>query len=485
MRRGLRRAGILPGAAGIGALLLAFTVLPLRAQGQDSSAAAARYSAASAQADSLAAPLQAPEAPSQTQDTLVPEAAAAAVSADSTVAPGSTAAPADSASRPVPDSVSAKAAAAPSKPDSAAHRERPARKTPPPPPPPVTPPKFSEKALHYNAIYLNSGSIANDALLDKFIQRVKGTEVSGFVMDMKDDRGYLSYRSRLPLAAQIGSNTRRVSDPAALVRKLHDNGLIACARVVSFKDPLLATYAGADSTYPYAVLDSSSGRPWQQKNGELWANPYDRRVHEYLTGVVDELLSFGFDQIQMDYIRFPTDGDVGRLSYQVVLDSLEKIDVIGMFLSGVRKAVDSHRASLSVDVFGWVPWLHKNRDFNIGQDYDEIARHADVVCPMLYDSHFPKAFKSEYGRDRAYHIVREGTAKGVERRGKRLTGVQPYIQGFSWHAPYWGTRYIIQQMQAAEDSGAVGWIVWNARNDYSETWKALAERQAQRAGRSE
>jgi len=480
MHRGLRRAGILCGAAGVGALLLALTVLPLRAQGADSSAAAGPDSITAVRVDSQSAPPAAPVAEPASPDTLIPAAAPAAASADSTVAADSVTTAADSISPVAPDRTSPKAAA-PARPDSAARRERPLRKTPPPPPPPVTPPKFSDKALHYNAIYLNSGSVANDALLEKFIQRVKGTEIGGFVMDMKDDRGYLTYRSRLPLAAQVGSNTRRVSDPAALVKKLHDNGLIACARVVSFKDPLLASYAGADSSYPYAVLDSASGQPWKQKNGEMWANPYDRRVHEYLTGIVDELLSFGFDQVQMDYIRFPTDGDVGRLSYQVVLDSLEKIDVIGMFLSGVRKTVDSHQASLSVDVFGWVPWLHKNRDFNIGQDYDAIARHADVVCPMLYDSHFPKAFKSEYGKDRAYNIVREGTAKGVERRGKRLTGVQPYIQGFSWHAPYWGTRYIIQQMQAAEDSGAVGWIVWNARNDYTETWKALAERQAQRA----
>lgn len=466
------RAGILCAAL----FFITAAVDPAMAQAPDSAAVIQAPSASSpegGQADTLNIPATG-EARNDSLPSSRPEPAA---SGDSTVSSP------NGAVQSGTDSGSVRKAAVSG--DSTLQKKRPVKKTPPPPPPPVSPPPVSPRALRYNAIYLNSGSVANDALMDKFIQRVRGTAINGFVMDMKDDMGRLSWRSRLPLAALCGSNTRRLSDPAAMVKKLHDNGLVACARVVSFKDPLLASYAGPDSTYPYAVLNSANGRPWEQDNGELWVNPYDSRVQEYLIGVVEELLSFGFDQVQMDYIRFPTDGKIGQLKYPVVIDSLEKIEVISGFLSRVRQTVDRHNASLSVDVFGWVPWLRKGREFNIGQDYDAIARHADVVCPMLYDSHFPKSFKSEYGRDRAYHIVREGTAKGVERSGKRLTGVQPYIQGFNWRSPHWGTRYIIQQMQAAEDSGAVGWIIWNARNDYSETWKALAERQSRASSGAE
>jgi hypothetical protein len=308
------------------------------------------------------------------------------------------------------------------------------------------------------------------------MQRCKGTVINGFVMDMKDDMGRLTYTSRLPLALRIGSNTHRVSDPAALVRRFHDNGFVAVARVVSFKDPLLSSYMTPDSTYPFAVLNSKTGRPWRQKNGETWANPYDRQVHDYLVGVVEELLSFGFDQVQLDYIRFPTDGDMDALHYPVVPDSLSKTEVIGQFLSRIRKAADKANASLSVDVFGWVPWLGQEKTRWIGQNYDVIARYADVVCPMLYSSHFPNNFKSSFGFKRAYWIVREGTARGVDRRGQRSAGVQPYIQGFNWHSPGFGTEYILDQMRAAEESGAVGWIVWNARNDYTATWKALNEK---------
>ena len=349
-------------------------------------------------------------------------------------------------------------------------------------PVPPTPPTFSHKALRYNAIYLNAGAVANNALLDRFIQRCRGTVIGGLVMDMKDDRGYLSYSSRIPLTLKVRSGTRRVTDPAALVKKLHDNGLVACARVVAFKDPLLASYAGPDSSFPYAVLDSVTGLPWQQSNGERWVNPQDPRVHDYLTGIVEELLGFGFDQVQLDYIRFPSDGNMARLYYPTSIDSLKKADKIGLFLAKVRKVVDEYDASLAVDVFGWVPWLRKDRDYWIGQDYDVIAAHSDVVCPMLYSSHFPKSFKAEYGPRQAYHIIREGTARGVSRRGKRLTGVQPYIQAFNWHSPHFGTRYIIEQMQAAEEAGAVGWILWNSRNDYSESWKALEERYGRTAG---
>ncbi len=328
-------------------------------------------------------------------------------------------------------------------------------------------------ALQYNGIYLSGITAANSRRLEEFIELSRGTPIGGFIIDMKDDHGRLSYTSNQPLAARIGANTGRLRDPAALVRKLHEEDLIVCARVVTFKDRFLASYIDADSTYPYAVLDSATNTPWQQDNGELWANLYDEQVHDYLLGVIEELVAFGFDQIQLDYTRFPSDGQTGRCKYPGVIDSLNRADVVGLFLSKVRRKLEGHRVSLAVDVFGWVPWLHKNRNYWIGQDYDLIAGYADVVCPMLYSSHFPKEFKAEFKEKRAYHIVREGTFKGVERRGNRSTGVQPYIQGFKWRAPFFSSSYFIDQIRAARESGAVGWIVWNASNNYSTLWEAL------------
>ena len=328
-------------------------------------------------------------------------------------------------------------------------------------------------ALQYNGIYLSGVTVASSRRLEEFIELSRGTPIGGFIIDMKDDHGRLSYTSNHPLAAEIGANTRRLRDPAALVRKLHEENLIVCARVVTFKDRFLASYIDADSTSPYAVLDSATNTPWQQDNGELWANLYDERVHDYLLGVIEELVAFGFDQIQLDYTRFPSDGQTGHCKYPGIIDSLNRADVVGLFLSKVRRKLEGHQVSLAVDIFGWVPWLHKDRNYWIGQDYDLIAGYADVVCPMLYSSHFPKEFKAEFKEKRAYQIVKEGTFKGVERRGNHSTGVQPYIQGFKWRAPFFGSSYIIDQIRAARESGAVGWIVWNASNNYSTLWKAL------------
>ena len=328
------------------------------------------------------------------------------------------------------------------------------------------------RALRFNGIYLNSGSVANSALMEMYIARAREFALGGFVMDMKDDRGYLTYRSRLPLADKIGANTRRLKNPAALVQKIHENGLRATARVVCFKDPLLSGYS-ENGAYPFAVLDSATGYPWRQKNGETWANPYFGQVHDYLTGLVAELVEFGFDQVQLDYLRFPSDGVTDNCFYPVAIDSLTKADVIGLFLSRIREVLDTTDVSLAADVFGWVPWLRKDRNYWIGQDWDVIATYADVICPMLYSSHFPESFKNEHGSLRAYNIIREGTEKGVQRKGLRPTGVQPYIQCFDWNEPYFGSEYILQQMQAADSGGAVGWIAWNARNDYSALWEAL------------
>ncbi len=333
-------------------------------------------------------------------------------------------------------------------------------------------PAYNPLALRYNGIYLNSGAIARDDLMEKYIARAKQYGIGGFVMDMKDDRGYLSWRSEHPVAKKIGSRTGRLSNPAALVKLLHDNGLVACARVVTFKDPLLSEYI-ENGAYPYAVLDSSTGFPWKQNNGETWANMKDERVHEYITSIIAELVAFGFDQIQLDYIRFPSDGPTERCYYPVAIDSLNKAEIISLLLSRVRSVIDTAEVSLAADVFGWVPWLKADRSYWIGQDYDQIARWADVICPMLYSSHFPNEFKQDYGHLRAYNIILEGTSKGAARAGQRNTGVQPYIQSFNYKSPYYGEDYLIQQMQAAIEGGGVGWLAWNARSDYSMLWKAL------------
>ena len=347
--------------------------------------------------------------------------------------------------------------------------------TPSPPKyePPNRPMSDNPRALRYNGIYLTGYSASSEKKVGNLIEESRGTVVGGFVMDMKDDQGHLTYRSEHPLSRLIGSGTGRLRNPKLLVDRLHDEGLIATARVVCFKDPILAGYAGPDSTFPFAVHDSATGRPWRQDNGEIWANPYHPEVREYLTYIVEELVCFGFDQIQLDYIRFPSDGDISRCVYPVKIDSLNRAEVIGHFLSRVRNKVDEQGVSLAADVFGWVPWLHGNRVFKIGQDYDVIASYVDVICPMLYASHFPADFKAEHKERRAYEIYLEGTRKAVERRGERSAGVQPYIQGFRWRAPYYGTRYIAEQLEASRTEGAVGWIVWNAGNRYEDLWETL------------
>jgi hypothetical protein len=332
--------------------------------------------------------------------------------------------------------------------------------------------KPNPRALRFNGIYLNSGAVGNLELMAKYIEKARQYDIGGFVMDMKDDRGYLTWRSENPVAKKIGANTNRVKDPAALVKMIHDAGLVASARVVSFKDPLLSNYS-ENGAYPYAVLDSTTDSPWKQRNGETWANMMDPAVYGYLTGIISELVAFGFDQIQLDYIRFPSDGPMDRILYPVAIDSLNKVEVIGKFLSRVRGVVDSADVSLAVDVFGWVPWLSLEKSQWIGQNYDEIARWSDVICPMLYSSHFPDDFKKEAGTLRAYEIIFEGTRKGVVRRGSNNTGVQPYIQAFNYRSPHYGEDYILQQMQASREGGAIGWIAWNARSDYSMLWKAL------------
>ena len=216
-----------------------------------------------------------------------------------------------------------------------------------------------------------------------------------------------------------------------VVQYLKRNGIYIAARIVCFQDGL--------------------------KFLPVPAEHLDR-----LFGVMKEVAGAGFDEVQMDYIRFPDGAPYYALS--------AKYGFIDELLTRARAIADEHGVRLSADLFGRVVFNH---DDIIGQKLENFAKHADVVYPMLYPSHFTD------DRNRMANpgeTIRDGTTRGISRVKGTRAGIQPYIQAFPYniqwaHVPL--DRYVAMQVVAAESTGARGWVAWNAKGEYECVFKAL------------
>ena len=215
------------------------------------------------------------------------------------------------------------------------------------------------------------------------------------------------------------------------------------------------------------IIDIQTGKPWSDKKGLYWANPYNQKVWEYNLALCIELVRLGFDEIQFDYIRFPSDGDLAAIEYPLDTGQLNKTQCIGKFLESAHAKLKPMGVTISVDVFGMAAW--KTADFGVGQLVETIAPHVDVICPMLYPSHFPSGFLGKRNPgDYPLEIMELSMKRMKSRTGKVI---RPWVQGF-WYK----SGDINAQLDGISAGGTTGWSVWNPSGNYSTTYKALAVR---------
>ncbi|MGB2906715.1 MAG: putative glycoside hydrolase [Candidatus Aminicenantaceae bacterium] len=281
------------------------------------------------------------------------------------------------------------------------------------------------------------------------------------VLHAKDPLGRLFWRSENPTAQRMGAVSGRNPLEAA-VTTLRQKGIWTAAKVDVFQDSLLVQH------FPeMGVMDSETGELWADHKGLHWANPHDRRVWEYTVDLCLELIQLGVDEIQFDYIRFPSDGNMSTLDYPVVLEDTSPAECIGRFLAYASSHIKPTGAALSVDVFGMTAW--KTDDFGVGQVLEQIAPHVDVICPMLYPSHFPTNFLNLENPGQYPHRIMSSSLEEMKKRTDKK--IRPWIQGF-WYTP----EEIDAQFRAVNETGIQAWTVWHPSGKYAETFQALEAR---------
>jgi len=315
------------------------------------------------------------------------------------------------------------------------------------------------------ALYLSVSAVHKN--LSKYIEMAKNSEINSFVIDMKDDFGNIYFPAENKTASEIRA-LRKPLNLKSILTKLKGNGIHSVARIVTFKDEkLFNAYDGK-----YAIKNRNTGSPWRGAEGEYWVDPYSEFVQDYNIELAKELEKAGFDEIQFDYIRFPSDGPVHlcKFSFQKDQDTY-KSEILIDFL---KKGKQSLKIPVSVDIYGFNSWYYFGN--MIGQDMEDLSYIVDVICPMVYPSHFGSNFYKKYDyKNRPYRIVRDGGIRSMQMlSGKAL--LRPYIQGFNLMSPTWGPGYINEQINASEESGCSGYTIWNANGDYDVPFKGIKGR---------
>jgi hypothetical protein len=363
---------------------------------------------------------------------------------------------------------------------------------------------YAERMKNLNGIYLQTSFV--NTKFDVYRKLMKERGINMVTVDMKDDMGRLRF---MPKTESIKAMSRTVGpiDVEKFVSTMKQDGVYMVARIVVFKDPVAYKYSGGK----YAVFDSRLKKPWQgyrleekdsapevapiaapptaaasapaqspsaspspsaQKDyeqhpiEEYWVDPYCEDIWRYNVDIAKELVARGFDEVQFDYIRFPTDGEnLGDASYRYKDPGMDKESAIMSFLSYARASIG---APISVDIYGANGYYRTG--VRTGQDVEMFRHYVDAICPMYYPSHFEQDFYANKPEiERPYRIYYFGTLRNTY-IGRYTVVVRPWVQAFSMNVrfdkKYYGPEYVLREIKGVRDSADWGLTFWNNSGRY-------------------
>ncbi|MEX2152471.1 MAG: putative glycoside hydrolase [Gemmatimonadaceae bacterium] len=324
------------------------------------------------------------------------------------------------------------------------------------------------------ALYLNRFAPQSPRKMRHLFAIADSTEINGFVIDMKDEFG-LNYRSANPAFRKNAGGTHgMVGNVRALVDSLKAHGILAIARIVAFKDPVAA------QVNPDWTIRREDSTIWRDKEGLAWVSAHNKNVWEYNLGVAEELVKLGFEEIQWDYIRFPE--PYRSLPKQVFAGAtLSKPDALAAFLELAQARLSKLGARNTADVFGLVTTVRG--PLEVGQYWEKVSPHVDVVLPMAYPSHYPRgAFGIDRPNTEPYQVQKTALDAARTRDEKlgitKAEHVRPWIQAFSLGKPVYGAEQVKAQKQAIYDAGYKGWVLWSPGSMYDAFLPALEPKSA-------
>jgi hypothetical protein len=319
------------------------------------------------------------------------------------------------------------------------------------------------------ALYVNRFAAQSTKRMRQLIQMADETEINALVIDMKDEFG-LNFKTQNAEFARNAGTAGVVRNLPALLDTLRAHKILPIARLVVFKDSVTAR------VHPEWTIRRQDNSVWRDKKGIAWVNPYHHELWNYNIGVAEELAKMGFGEIQFDYIRFPE--PYPSLPKQVFPDSkgVTKPDLLSQFLTEANARFDKLGVRTTADIFGLVTTV--GGPLEVGQWWEKISPHVDVVLPMVYPSHYPRGdLGLAVPNAEPYKVLNIALSRARQRDQKlgikQPEHVRPWLQAFTLGKPPYGPAEIEAQKRGTYDSGYDGWVLWNPGSKYEPFLPAL------------
>lgn len=312
------------------------------------------------------------------------------------------------------------------------------------------------------ALYMSSWVASTTTMRDKIINMIDTTEINAVVIDIKDATGRVSFLVNDKIVADTESPKDLIKDISGLIQTLHDKNIYVVGRISVFQDPYLT-----QKKPEWALKNKSNGTIWKDKKGLSFLDPTKQEVWDYVMHLALESYAKGFDEINFDYIRFPSDGNIKDIAYPTSIAS--KADAIRLFWEHLHQVmtVDSHIPT-SADVFGLT--TEAKDDMGIGQVLENALPNFDFIAPMIYPSHYPKGYQGfQNPASKPYEVVTIAMKSGVTRAkalGMGPEKFRPWIQDFDMGSTYTAAM-IREQIKALHEQGIESYMVWDPANTYT------------------
>jgi hypothetical protein len=313
------------------------------------------------------------------------------------------------------------------------------------------------------ALYAPSAVFEAPGRLDAMLQLLDETEANALVIDVKETDGRLFYSTDLPEAVEAGAvREAPIFDLEELLPMLKERGIYTIARMVVMKDNNTAA-----ARPELAVMNTATGEPWRDNIGGAWLDPSAPGVAEYIAAIAGDLASKGFDEVQLDYIRFFSDGPYDVADTNLPNTQSFRLPAIQRVLRVVSAELKTTRTFLSADVFP-IPFIVGD-DQGIGQRPEVFMPYVDYLSPMAYPSHYgPGVFGFDVPNNFPFEVV-DSTLEIMNRQkdGSRVV-LRPWIQDFGYGVfPPYSAEQVRAQMTAAAERDAGGWMIWNAQATFT------------------
>lgn len=318
--------------------------------------------------------------------------------------------------------------------------------------------KESKRPEFVRGIHFSAWVAGSKKLRAPLIQLLEETELNTAVIAIKEYKGEV-YIPGIKEVEELGNFVNAIPDLQDLIKELKSKGIFTSARIVVFKDDSTA------NKRPHMAVKNPDGSIWADRRGVSWLDPYHKDAWDYNLKIAVRAAELGFDEIQFDYIRFPSDGNTRLCRYSVTHTSVSAITALQGFLKEAKNRLKPYGVDISICVFGLTTTA--THDLGIGQRIIEMSEVVDAVCPMVYPSHYNPG---EYGilnpNAEPYKTVYISISRAAQRLGEMNKKLRPYLQDFSLGYKY-GPKEVRSQIQACYDAGVYQWLLWDPRCKYT------------------